>query len=75
MLLRKDYRADWEAEVKEEYTYFTQERFEAVFAALGLRVLASTPIRNPWIVRHRFEGKYAMRDLEGRRWSTRRRTS
>jgi SAM-dependent methyltransferase len=66
MLLRKDYRADWEAEVKEEYTYFTQARFEAVFAALGLRVLASTPIRNPWIVRHRFEGKYAMHDLEGR---------
>ena len=66
MLLRKDYRADWEAEVKEEYTYFTQERFEAVFAGLGLRVLASTPIRNPWIVRHRFDGKYAMHDIEGR---------
>ncbi|HEX3344877.1 MAG TPA: SAM-dependent methyltransferase, partial [Polyangiaceae bacterium] len=65
-LLRKDYRADWEAEVKEEYTYFTQERFEATFAGLGLRVLASTPIRNPWIVRHRFDGKYAMHDLEGR---------
>jgi SAM-dependent methyltransferase len=66
MLLRKDYRADWEAEVKEEYTYFTQARFEAVFAALGLRVLASSPIRNPWIVRHRFDGKVAMHDLEGR---------
>jgi SAM-dependent methyltransferase len=65
LLLRKDYRADWEAEVKEEYTYFTQERFEEVFARLGLRVLASTPIRNPWIVRHRFEGRYALHDLEG----------
>jgi ubiquinone/menaquinone biosynthesis C-methylase UbiE len=65
-LLRKDYRADWEAEVKEEYTYFTQDRFEQVFAAIGLRVLASTPIRNPWIVRHRFDGKCALFDLDGR---------
>ena len=65
-LLRKDYRADWAAEVKEEYTYFDQERFEAVFAGLGLRVLASTPIRNPWIVRNRLDGKCALSDLEGR---------
>jgi len=65
-LLRKDYRADWVAEVKEEYGYFAQARFEEVFAGLGLRVLASTPIRNPWIVRHRFDGKCALADLEGR---------
>jgi SAM-dependent methyltransferase len=64
--LRKDYRADWEAEVKEEYTYFTQDRFEEVFAALGLRVLASTPLRNPWIVRNRFEGKLAVYDTAER---------
>jgi hypothetical protein len=66
-VLRKDYRADWESEVLEEYTYFTQERFEEVFAGLGLRLLASTPIRNPWIVRHRFREKFEQRDLEGRR--------
>jgi SAM-dependent methyltransferase len=65
-LLRKDYRSDWETEVLEEYTYFTQERFESVFARLGLRILASTPLRNPWILRHRFAGKFEMRDLEGR---------
>jgi SAM-dependent methyltransferase len=63
-LLRKDYRADWVAEVKEEYTYFTQQRFEEVFAALGLRVLASTPVRNPWIVRNRLDGKCALFDLD-----------
>ena len=40
-VLRKDYRQDWAAEVKEEYTYFTQARFEAECARLGLRVLAS----------------------------------
>ncbi len=64
--LRKDYREDWEAEAKEEYGYFTQARFEEVFAALGLRVLASQPIRNPWIVRHRFRGKLVLRDEVGR---------
>ncbi|MGC4114536.1 MAG: methyltransferase domain-containing protein [Myxococcales bacterium] len=59
-VLRKDYRSDWESEIQEEYTYFTQAQFEALFARLGLRVLASIPIRNPWIVRHRFEGKCAL---------------
>ncbi|MFO0678938.1 MAG: class I SAM-dependent methyltransferase [Polyangiaceae bacterium] len=64
-VLRKDYRQDWEGEVKEEYGYFTQARFEASFAELGLRVLASTPIRNPWIVRNRFDGKFVLRDPDG----------
>lgn len=64
-VLRKDYRHDWEAEVKEEYTYFTQARFEAVYAALGLRVLASSPIRNPWIVRNRFLDKFRLREPNG----------
>src|SRR5262249_4960724 len=57
-VLRKDYRADWEAEAKEEYTYFTQDDFEALFARLGMRILASTPLRTPWIVRNRFVGKF-----------------
>jgi SAM-dependent methyltransferase len=65
-VLRKDYREDWEAEVKEEYGYFTQARFEQTFAELGLRVLASQPIRNPWIVRHRFRGKIVLRHEDGR---------
>ena len=64
-VLRKDYRADWESEVKEEYAYFTQREFEEAFARLGLRVLASTPLRNPWIVRHRFKDRFAWRDAEG----------
>ncbi|MGE3456963.1 MAG: trans-aconitate 2-methyltransferase [Kofleriaceae bacterium] len=64
-VLRKDYREDWASEVKEEYTFFDQRGFEAVFAALGLRLLASTPIRNPWIVRHRLAGKIALRSLDG----------
>lgn len=65
-LLRKDYRADWEKEVQEEYTYLTQEGFETAFQRLGLRVLASTPIRNPWILRHRFQGHFQWWTPEGR---------
>jgi len=61
-VLRKDYRSHWDVEVLEEYTYATQEEFEAIFASLGLRVLASTPLRNPWIVQHRFEGRFAWWD-------------
>jgi SAM-dependent methyltransferase len=64
-VLRKDYRTDWVGEVKEEYGYFTQREFEADFERLGLRLLASTPLRNPWIVRNRFEGRFVMRDLDG----------
>lgn len=64
-ILRKDYRADWEAEVKEEYAYYTQREFEQVFARLGLRTLASTPIRNPWIIQHRVEGKVRVASLQG----------
>jgi hypothetical protein len=51
--------------VQEEYTYFTQAQFERLFADLGLRILASTPLHNPWIVRHRFEGRFELRRLDG----------
>jgi len=64
-VLRKDYRTDWVSEIKEEYTYFTQAQFETLFARLGLRVLASTPLRNPWILQHRFRGRFALRREDG----------
>lgn len=55
----------WRSEVREEYTYFTQDEFERAMHALALRVLASSPIRNPWIIRNRIEGKIAIRELDG----------
>lgn len=63
-VLRKDYTSDWETEILEEYTYFTQAEFVAHFHRLGLRILASTPLWNPWIVDQRFEGQFVLRDLE-----------
>lgn len=65
-LLRKDYRADWVAEVQEEYCIFDQPTFEEVFESLGLRVLVSSPIANPWIVRNRLAGRYRWSDPDGR---------
>ncbi|MBS2039544.1 methyltransferase domain-containing protein [bacterium] len=66
-VLRKDYTQDWAQEIQEEYTYFTQEQFEAHFARLGLRVLVSTPLHNPWIVENRFEGQFEFYSEAGTR--------
>jgi SAM-dependent methyltransferase len=62
-VLRKDYRADWDTEVLEEYTYLSQAQFEAAFRARGLRVVTSRPLWNPWIVQNRFENKFYLSDL------------
>lgn len=64
-VLRKDYRADWEAELLEEYTYLSQAEFEAALRARGLRIVCSMPIWNPWIVQHRFVGRFALTDTTG----------
>ncbi len=64
-VLRKDYRRDWDSELLEAYLYFTQPEFEQSYADMGLRVLASTSIWNPWIVRNRFEGKFEWRNEQG----------
>jgi SAM-dependent methyltransferase len=65
-VLRKDYRADWDTEVLEEYTYLSQSQFEAAFRARGLRVVTSRPLWNPWIVQNRFEKKFYLSDLNER---------
>lgn len=64
-ILRKDYRSDWEAEVQEEYTYFTQPEFEDLLKHLGLRILASTPIYNDWIIKNRYQGKFLLANTKG----------
>ena len=64
-VLRKDYRADWATEVLEEYTYLSQSQFEESFRSLGLRIVTSRPLWNPWIVQNRFEGKFQLSNLSG----------
>jgi SAM-dependent methyltransferase len=62
-VLRKDYRADWETEVLEEYTYLSQSQFEKAFRSRGLRIVTSQPLWNPWIVQNRFRDKFYLFDL------------
>jgi SAM-dependent methyltransferase len=65
-ILRKDYRDHWDVELLEEYTYFSQAQFEAAFRRRGLRIVSSMPIRNPWIVANRYEGRFHLGDTQGR---------
>ena len=65
-VLRKDYRADWDTEVLEEYTYISQSQFEAAFRERGLRIVTSRPLWNPWIVQNRFEEKFYLSDRDER---------
>jgi SAM-dependent methyltransferase len=64
-VLRKDYRADWETEILEEYTYLTQSQFEEAFRSRGLRIVTSRQLWNPWIVQNRFEGKFHLSQTDG----------
>jgi hypothetical protein len=64
-VLRKDYRADWDVEILEEYTYLSQAEFEEAFRARGLRIVTSRPLWNPWIVQNRFENKFYLSSLDG----------
>lgn len=63
-VLRKDYRSDWAAECREEYTYFSQADFERELAAHDLRIALSLELRNPWIVENRFRGRFFLYDLD-----------
>jgi SAM-dependent methyltransferase len=65
-VLRKDYRDHWDAELQEEYTYFSQRQFEEALRRRGLRITVSMKLYNPWIVAHRFAGRFTLRDLDGR---------
>lgn len=56
-ILRKDYRTDWDIELLEEYTYWTQSQFVAALERRGLRVVVAAPIRNPWIVANRYRDR------------------
>lgn len=63
---RKDYYANWEIELQEEYGYFTQNEFEEVFRELGLRVILSSPINNQWIINNRYKDQFTIYDSKGK---------
>ena len=62
---RKDYYANWDIELQEEYGYLTQREFEVSFQNLGLRVILSSPIYNPWIISNRYKNQFRLYDTKG----------
>ncbi len=62
---RKDYYANWDVELQEEYGYFTQKEFEECFRNLGLRIILSSPIYNQWIINNRYRNQFRLLDLNG----------
>lgn len=64
-ILRKDYRADWDVELLEEYCYWTQAEFVAALERRGMRAVTAAPIRNPWIVANRYRDRVRLRGADG----------
>lgn len=62
---RKDYYANWDIELQEEYGYYTQQEFETIFKELGLRIIISTPIYNQWIINNRYKDRFTIYNLAG----------
>ncbi|MFO0577505.1 MAG: class I SAM-dependent methyltransferase [Polyangia bacterium] len=52
-LLRKDYREHWEAELREEYLFFSQAEYEAALRRHDLRVVLSVETHAPVELRRR----------------------
>lgn len=63
---RKDYYANWDIELQEEYGYLTQREFEDTFRELGLRIIISSPIYNQWIINNRYKEQFSLYNINGK---------
>ena len=57
---RKNYRKNWEKELKEEYTFFTWQDYRRECSRLGMRMVFSAPYWNPWVVKTCFKGRFQL---------------
>ncbi len=57
---RKDFRANWNKELAQEYTFFTGQDYKREFTKIGMRMVFSSPYRNPWIVENFFMGHFQL---------------
>jgi SAM-dependent methyltransferase len=57
---RKDHRANWYKEIREEYTFFTWQDFRRECAKLGMRMVFSAPYWNAWVVENNFKGHFQL---------------
>jgi SAM-dependent methyltransferase len=59
---RKNYRANWERELHNEYTFFTWQDYRREMTRLGMRMVFSAPYWNPWVVKNSFQGRFQLFD-------------
>ncbi len=59
---RKDYRKNWQRELREEYTFYTWQDYRREFARMGMRMIFSAPHWNPWVVANCFKGRFQLYD-------------
>lgn len=64
-LLRKDYRQDWEAELQEQYGYFTGAGFIEAFARAGFADSREIPVHNHWIIGKRWADRVRLETESG----------
>lgn len=64
-IYRKEYRAQWDHELKKEYTFFTWQDYRREFARFGMRMVYSAPYWNPWVLKHSFEKRFQLYTDQG----------
>lgn len=57
---RKDLRQNWNKELAQEYTFFTWQDYKREFTKIGMRMVFSSPYRNPWVVENCFKGRFQL---------------
>lgn len=65
-LHRKDYRAKWQKEIRNEYTFFTQQDMKREFTRTGMRMTYFAPYWNPWVIKNCFRGRFQLYATDGR---------
>ena len=62
---RKEYREQWDHELKKEYTFFTWQDYRREFARCGMRMVYSAPYWNPWVLKHSFYKRFQLYTEQG----------
>lgn len=63
---RKNSRADWDKEIRQEYTFFNWQDYRREFARIGMRMTFSAPYWNPWVVKNCFKGRFQLYAQDGK---------
>lgn len=63
---RKNSRADWDKEIRQEYTFFNWQDYRREFARIGMRMTFSSPYWNPWVVKNCFKGRFQLYAEDGK---------